>query len=100
MSGAEASSQPRWFWLGTLALWEICWYQRTTELLIWKLPFQRLIWEIAQDIQFEIRFQGSAMGTLQEAIEAYLMGLFEDTNLCTIHVKWVTILPLGYAAGP
>ena len=45
-----------------------------------------------QDFQFEIRFQGITMGTSQEAAEAYLLGLFEDTNLCVIHAKRVTIL--------
>ena len=76
-----------------MALQEIHQYQKTTKLLLWKLPFQRLIQEIAQDQQPEIRFQGIAMGALGEAAEAYLMGLFEDTNLCVIHTKWVTILP-------
>ena len=76
-----------------MALQEICWYQKTTQLLIQKLPFQRLIWEIAQDILFELSFQGIAMGALQDAGETYFMTLFEDTHLCTIHVKWMKILP-------
>ena len=78
---------------GTVALREIRRYQKSTELLIRKLPFQRLIREIAQDFKTELRFQSSAVLALQEAAEAYLVGLFEDTNLCAIHAKRVTIMP-------
>ena len=113
-------------------------YQKSTELLIRKLPFQRLVREIAQDFkvspgaeklatpfarvtlvssallharprepsltepepyaqsrvpQTDLRFQSHAVLALQEAAEAYLVGLFEDTNLCAIHAKRVTIMP-------
>ena len=68
-------------------------YQKSTELLIRKLPFQRLVREIAQDFKTDLRFQSSAVMALQEASEAYLVGLFEDTNLCAIHAKRVTIMP-------
>ena len=78
---------------GTVALREIRKYQKSTELLIRKLPFQRLVREIAQDFKTDLRFQGSAVLALQEAAEAYLVGLFEDTNLCAIHAKRVTIMP-------
>jgi histone H3 len=78
---------------GTVALREIRRYQKSTELLIRKLPFQRLVREIAQDFKTDLRFQGSAVLALQEAAEAYLVGLFEDTNLCAIHAKRVTIMP-------
>ena len=78
---------------GTVALREIRRYQKSTELLIRKLPFQRLVREIAQDFKTDLRFQGSAVLALQEATEAYLVGLFEDTNLCAIHAKRVTIMP-------
>ncbi|XP_034516075.1 LOW QUALITY PROTEIN: histone H3.1 [Ailuropoda melanoleuca] len=78
---------------GTLALREIRRYQKSTELLIRKLPFQRLVREIAQDFKTDLRFQSSAVMALQEACEAYLVGLFEDTNLCAIHAKRVTIMP-------
>ena len=78
---------------GTVALREIRRYQKSTELLIRKLPFQRLVREIAQDFKTDLRFQGSAVQALQEASEAYLVGLFEDTNLCAIHAKRVTIMP-------
>nr|XP_030737081.1 histone H3.1 isoform X1 [Globicephala melas] len=67
---------------GTVALREIRRYQKSTELLIRKLPFQRLVREIAQDFKTDLRFQSSAVMALQEACEAYLVGLFEDTNLC------------------
>jgi histone H3/H4 len=72
---------------------EIRKYQKSTELLIRKLPFQRLVREIAQDFKTDLRFQSSAILALQEASEAYLVGLFEDTNLCAIHAKRVTIMP-------
>ena len=72
---------------GTVALREIRRYQKSTELLIRKLPFQRLVREIAQDFKTDLRFQGSAVLALQEAAEAYLVGLFEDTNLAAIHAK-------------
>jgi histone H3 len=78
---------------GTVALREIRRYQKSTELLIRKLPFQRLVREIAQDFKTDLRFQGSAVLALQEATEAYLVGLFEDTNLAAIHAKRVTIQP-------
>uniref|UniRef100_A0A8C4X0M1 Histone H3 n=1 Tax=Eptatretus burgeri TaxID=7764 RepID=A0A8C4X0M1_EPTBU len=58
-------------------------YQKPTELLILKLPFQRLVREIAQDFKTDWRFQSSAVMALQEASEAYLVGLFEDTNSST-----------------
>ncbi|POW17065.1 hypothetical protein PSTT_00907 [Puccinia striiformis] len=95
---------------GTVALREIRRYQKSTELLIRKLPFQppeaqltittqllnrfqRLVREIAQDFKTDLRFQSSAIGALQESAEAYLVSLFEDTNLAAIHAKRVTIQP-------
>ncbi|KAK7394416.1 hypothetical protein VNO78_14944 [Psophocarpus tetragonolobus] len=85
--------KPHRFRPGTVALREIRKYQKSTELLIRKLPFQRLVREIAQDFKTDLRFQSSAVSALQEAAEAYLVGLFEDTNLCAIHAKRVTIMP-------
>ena len=85
--------KPMRYPLGTVALHEIRHYQKTTELLIRKLPFNRLVREIAQDFKTDLRFQAQAIGALQEAAEAYLIGLFEDTNLCAIHAKRVTIMP-------
>jgi histone H3 len=77
---------------GTVALREIRRYQKSSELLIRKLPFQRLVKEIAQDFKADLRFQSSAILALQEAAEAYLVALFEDTNLCAIHAGRVTIM--------
>jgi len=78
---------------GTVALREIRRYQKSTELLLRKLPFSRLVRELAQDFKSDLRFQQAAIAALQEASEAYLVGLFEDANLCAIHAKRVTIFP-------
>ena len=82
---------------GTVALREIRRYQKTTELLIRKLPFQRLVREIGQEFkrlgEDDKRWQSTALVALQEAAEAYIVGLFEDTNVCAIHAKRVTIAP-------
>ena len=78
---------------GCLALQEIRHYQKCTNLLIRKLPFQRLIRELMQKFKVDVRFRSSTLMALQEAAEAYLVRLFEDMNLCAIHVKWVTIMP-------
>jgi histone H3 len=85
--------KPHRFKPGTVALREIRKYQKSTELLVRKLPFQRLVREIAQEFKTDLRFQSSAVLALQEASEAYMVGLFEDTNLCAIHAKRVTIMP-------
>jgi len=76
---SPAVKKPHRYKPGTVALREIRRYQKSTELLIRKLPFQRLVREIAQDFKTDLRFQSSAIGALQEASEAYLVGLFEDT---------------------
>jgi histone H3 len=76
---------------GTVALRQIRTYQKSTELLIRKLPFQRLVRETAQSFKTDLRFRSDAILALQEAAEAYLVCLFEDTNLCAIHAKRVTI---------
>ena len=90
---AGGVKKPHRYRPGTVALREIRKYQKSTELLIRKLPFQRLVREIAQDFKTDLRFQSTAILALQEASEAYLVGLFEDTNLCAIHAKRVTIMP-------
>lgn len=89
--------KPHKFLPGTVALREIRRYQKTTELLIRKLPFQRLVREIAQDFKTDLRFQAAAVAALQESAEAYLVGIFEDANLCAIHAKRVTIMPKDVA---
>nr|CAD1818801.1 unnamed protein product [Ananas comosus var. bracteatus] len=85
--------RPHRFRPGTVALREIRKYQKSTELLVRKLPFQRLVREVAQDFKYDLRFQSHAVLALQEAAEAYLVGLFEDANLCAIHARRVTIMP-------
>ncbi len=72
---------------------EIRKYQKGTELLCRKEPFQRLVREVAQDFKTDLRFQSHAIMALQTAGEAYMVGLMEDTNLCAIHAKRVTIGP-------
>jgi len=78
---------------GTVALREIRQFQKSTDLLIRRRPFERLVREIAQDFYIGLHFQSTAVLALQEACEAYLVGIFEDSNLCAIHAKRVTILP-------
>ncbi|XP_036091740.1 histone H3.3C-like [Rousettus aegyptiacus] len=78
---------------GTLTLCEIRRYQKSTKLLIHKLPFQCLVQGIAQDFKTDLHFWSVAIGALQEAGEAYLVGLFQDINLCAIHANCVTIMP-------
>jgi histone H3 len=78
---------------GALALKEIRRYQNSTHLLIPKVRFQRLVREISNEFKLNLQFQSGAIGTLQEAGEAYLVGLFEDTNLCALHASRVTIMP-------
>lgn len=92
---------------GHKAVREIRFYQKSTDLLIRKLPFARLVrevqtyffrkeyrWVLLRISSFYLfRWQAEAMMALQEAAEAHLVGLFEDANLCTIHAKRVTIMP-------
>ena len=78
---------------GTVALREICWYHKSTELLIRRAPFQWVIYEIMRGIRNDLRIQAAVVQGLQEAAEAYLVGLFKDSNLCAIHAKQVTIMP-------
>ncbi|PWA78510.1 histone H3.3 [Artemisia annua] len=84
--------KPHRYHPGTVSLCEIRKYQKSTDLLIRKLPFQRLVREITQGFKTDLRFQSHAVLALQEAAEAYLVGLFEDTNLCAIHAKRITIM--------
>jgi len=85
---------------GTVALREIRKYQKSTDLLLRRLPFSRLVREISVDMMTDevqysgvgLRWQSSALLALQEATEMFLVGLFEDTNLCAIHAKRVTIM--------
>ena len=79
--------KPHRYRAGTVALQDIHHFQKTSVLLIWKLPFQRLVREIAQDYKTDLRFQSAAILCLQEAAEAYLVRLFDDANLCAIHAR-------------
>lgn len=80
---------------GTVALREIRKYQKGADLLIPKRPFQRLVQEVIDDITNKkgLRLQSHALEALREASEAYVINLFEDTNLCAIHAKRITIMP-------
>ena len=78
---------------GHLVLNEIRHYQKRVNLLIRKLPFQRLVRELAQKFNMDLQFRSAAITALQEASKAYLVHLFEDSNLCAIHAKRVTIMP-------
>ena len=88
--------KPRRYRPGAVALQDIRRYQRSTDLLIRRAPFDRLVRELVQDLWYgghELRVSPAAVMALQEAAEMYLVLLFEDTNLCTIHAKRVTIMP-------
>ena len=82
-----SEEKKRRYWSGMLALREIWKYQKSTELLIRKLTFMRLVQEIGQQFLTGIKFQGTTIMVLQEAIEAYLISMFKDSNLCAIHTK-------------
>ena len=85
--------KPHRYRAGTAALKDIRHFQGSTALLIRKLPFQRLVREIAQDYKTDLRFQSAVVLCLQEVMEAYLVRLFDDANLCAIHARRVTIMP-------
>jgi histone H3 len=87
--------KPHRYHPGTVALCKIHCYQKSTDLLIRKLPFQHLVCEIAQSFKIggeAPQFQSTAVIALQEASEAFIVGVFEDTNICAIHAKRVTIM--------
>jgi histone H3 len=85
--------KPHRYHSGTIAIHEICKYQKNTDLLIRKATFQHLVKEIATDLKSDSRMQRTAALALQEASEVYLVFLFEDSNECAIHAKHVTIMP-------
>ena len=90
---ATAQQQPHRYQPGMVTLREIWRYQKSMELLICKLPFQRLVHEILQGYGVGYRVTLAMMMALQEAAEAYLVQLLEDLNLCAIHAKRITIQP-------
>ena len=86
--------KPRRYQPGTVALNKIWQFQKSTELLIWKLPFSWIVCEIAIQVgKYDMCFQEHAIICMQEAVEAYIVGLMENIYLCTIHAKWITIMP-------
>jgi histone H3 len=93
LSTAGGVKKPHRYRPGTVALREIRRYQKSTELMLRREPFSRLVREISQAFKADLRFEKSAMESLQDAAEAYLIRLFEDSNLCAIHSKRVTIMP-------
>ncbi|TYZ57566.1 hypothetical protein PybrP1_009181 [[Pythium] brassicae (nom. inval.)] len=91
-SGTAASLKRR-YRPGSVALREIRRLQRTTDLLLRKLPFARLVRELqAPFTKQPFRWQAEALLALQEAAEAHLVRLFEDANMCAIHAKRVTVM--------
>jgi len=89
----EPKKKPHRWRPGTVAMREIRRYQKSTEFLIRKLPFQRLVREISHEHKEDLRFQASALVALQEAAENYLVDLFSDSNLCALHARRVTLMP-------
>lgn len=93
--GGGGAKRDHRFRAGTRALMEIRKYQKSTNLLLRKMPFARVVREICQIFNptSELRWQAAAIMALQEASEAFLVHLFEDSNLCAIHAKRVTVMP-------
>jgi histone H3/H4 len=85
--------KPYRFRPGTVALREIRRYQKSTDLIIRKLPFQRLVREVAQRFKKDLCFQSHAIMAIQEAAEAYLVSFFEDVGFCAKHSGRITIQP-------
>lgn len=92
-SGSTGVKKAHRFRPGTVALRQIRRYQKSTELLLRKLPFQRLVREVASAAKDSLRFQSAAVLAIQEASEAYVVSLLADTNLCAIHSRRVTVMP-------
>jgi histone H3 len=87
-----AMRKPYHFHPGTVALMEICKFQKTTNLLIRKAPFQHLVRKLAQKGgKSNLQMQSTAVLTLQEAAEYFMIDVFSDTNMCAMHGKCVTV---------
>ena len=90
----NSKEQKKFKWKpGTRALRKIRFYEKSTMLLLRHIPFMRLIQEISQDFKMDLRYTAEAVYTIQSAAEDYLARLFDDTNLCAIHTKCVTVIP-------
>ena len=95
--------KPHWYQPGLVALREIRRYQQSIECLIKRTPFNKLIKDILQEYRVcpigpgtpsvQVRFQSTALATLQEAAENFIVGLFEDVNLLAVHARRVTMMP-------
>ena len=88
---AEGEKRPHRFKPGTVALREIRRYQKGGNMLLRKIPFQRIVRHIAEGLKHGMRFQASAILALQEATEGHLVGLFADSNICAVHAKRVGV---------
>jgi len=77
---------------GTVSLREIRKYQKSTDLLIPKAPFALLFREIVQNNKSGYRIQAAASLAAQEMAEAFMVRRLEDSNLCAIHAKRVTVM--------
>lgn len=89
----KSTKQKKRYRPGTAAIREIRKYQISTENLIKKLPFKRVVHDIFKEMNYDYWIQSSAIHAMQEASEMYLVKVFEDSNLCAIHAKRVTVLP-------
>lgn len=92
-SGGSGVKKPRRFRPGTVALRQIKQFQKSSDLLLRKAPFQRLVREVSQTGKDSLRFQSAAILAIQEAAESFIVSLLADTNLCAIHTRRVTIMP-------
>jgi histone H3 len=88
--------RPHRFKPGTVALREIRKFQKSTELLLRKKPFERLVRECAGEWKDDLRFTKTAIAAFQEGTEAYMIQMFEDLNHCAIHARRVTIMPKDF----
>jgi len=92
-AGPKKAGAKKFRWRpGTVALRQIKKFQKSTDLLLRKAPFQRLVRELATGHKEGLRWQASAVAALQEATESYVTGLLSDSNLCALHAKRVTLM--------
>lgn len=78
---------------GTVALREVRKLQKSTDLLVQKAPFSRLVREVAESHKAGLRFQASAVAAIQEATESFVVSLLSDANLTALHANRVTAMP-------
>eukprot|EP00804_Cyclotella_cryptica_P028764 CCRYP_018727-RA/>CCRYP_018727-RA protein AED:0.09 eAED:0.24 QI:0/-1/0/1/-1/0/1/0/151 len=93
--------KPHWYHPGTVALHKICRYQKSTDLLIRMVPFQRLARKFLQNLKMPYyyprftteHFQATFLLAMQESVEAFSIRLLDDATLCVIHAMRVIIMP-------